>query len=92
MNFYKIKKYSLHIVIFVFLIVNVFLLNINLFQKLFFLLFFLIFVVLFCFLQKESFKKIIHYFIYFNNDKIDKRISGGMSLLAWLFLCRLYFY
>ncbi|MBN3041754.1 hypothetical protein V6M93_12690 [Pectobacterium brasiliense] len=85
MIFHKIKKYSLYMVIFVFLIVNVFFIKYNFIFKGVFFVFFLIFVVLFCFLQKESFKKIIHYFIYFNNEKIDKKISGGMSLLAWLF-------
>ncbi|KFF67134.1 hypothetical protein IW01_17415 [Pectobacterium brasiliense] len=85
MIFHKIKKYSLYMVIFVFLIVNVFFIKYNFIFKGVFFVFFLIFVVLFCFLQKESFKKIIHYFIYFNNEKIDKKISGGMSLLAWIF-------
>ncbi|MBN3143892.1 hypothetical protein [Pectobacterium brasiliense] len=85
MIFDKIKKHSLYMVIFFFLITNIFLIKYNFIFKDILLGFFLIFVVLFCFLQKKSFKKIIHYFIYFNNEKVDKKISGGMSLLAWIF-------
>lgn len=91
MLFEKIKKYFLYIMLSVFLITNTFLVKHEFLFKKTFILFFLFFTVIICFYQKDEFKKIIYYFVYFNNDKVVKKISGGLSLLAWLFFVSFLF-
>lgn len=81
----KIKTYSPYIILFLFLIANAFFVKHEFIYKKEFILFFLVLVILVCVYQKDTFKKIIHYFIYFDNDKLIKKISGWLSLLAWLF-------
>ncbi len=85
MLFKKIKTYFLYIILSMFLITNTFLVRHEFIFKKTFIVLFLFLTIVICFYQKDAFKKIIYYFIYFNNDKIVKKISGGLSLLAWLF-------
>ncbi|MFI8415026.1 hypothetical protein ACQKDS_01250 [Serratia sp. NPDC078593] len=84
MFFEKIKKYFLYIVLFVFLVGNIFLIGYDFtFKKIFIILLFSI-VVITCFFQKDIFKRIIFYFVCLNDGDVVKKISGGISLLSWV--------
>lgn len=92
MFFGRIKKYSLYIVFSFFLTSNAFLVGQAFPFKKTLVILLLIVTVVSSFFQKEEFKKVIYYFIYFNNDKTIKKISGGVSLLAWVsFTSSLFF-
>ncbi|MRT57755.1 hypothetical protein GJV11_16690 [Enterobacteriaceae bacterium RIT693] len=91
MLFEKIKTYFLYIILSVFLITNIFLVKHEFIFKKTFILLFLFLTVVVCFYKKDEFRRIIYYFVYFNNDKLVKKISGGLSLLAWLFFLSSFF-
>lgn len=85
MLFKKIKEFSLYIILSVFLVSNTLLVGYDfLFKKTIMLLFFIVALIA-CFYKAHSFKKIINYFTYIDGNKFTKRISGVISLTAWLF-------
>ncbi|OVZ94519.1 hypothetical protein CBW58_03080 [Yersinia frederiksenii] len=91
MFFEKIKTYSLYIITSVFLVSNTFLVGHEFIFKKIIIILLLFIVIITCFYKKDSFKKIIYYFVYFDNDKVVKKISGVISLLAWfLFVSSLF--
>ncbi|MBM7344439.1 hypothetical protein [Pantoea coffeiphila] len=92
MLYQKIKSYFLYIILSLFLISNVFLVGREFPFKEWVITLSLFFTVVICYFQKDSFNKVIYYFIYFNNDKVVKKISGGLSLLAWLFFISSLFF
>ncbi|MFP1747213.1 hypothetical protein ACLED8_12620 [Lonsdalea quercina] len=85
MLFKKTKDNFIYIVLSFFLIGNMFLINQAFYLKKLLIISFLVITVSACFFQKGKLEGIIRYFIYFNNDKIVKKISGIMSLLSLLF-------
>lgn len=86
MRFEKIKKNYFHIVLSVFLISNAFLPGQNLPFKRALILTLLFITVISAFFNKEKVYAILRYFIYQNNEKTIKRLSGGASLFSWIFL------
>lgn len=86
MRFEKIKENYFYIFLSVFLISNAFLPGQNLPFKRALILTLLFITVISAFLNKEKVYVILRYFIYLNNDKTTKRVSGGASLFSWVFL------
>lgn len=82
----RIKENFFYIILSTFLFSNTFLIGQYLpFKKIFSLM--LLFVTITsAFFNKGKVKVIVRYFIYLNNDRAVKKISGGVSLFSWVLL------
>ncbi|MBF1996621.1 hypothetical protein HW114_14740 [Serratia symbiotica] len=80
----RIKRNCFYIILSTFLFSNTFLIGQYLPFKKTFSLALLFITIISAFFNKENVKVIVRYFIYLNNDRTVKKISGGVSLFSWV--------
>lgn len=91
MIFERIKRNFFYIILSIFLFSNTFLIGQYLPFKKILSLTLLFITIIAAFFNRENVKVIVRYFIYLNNDRAVKKISGGVSLFSWgLFFLSLF--
>lgn len=85
MNYKKIKSNFIYIMLMIFISINTYLVGQTIPYKNYVSAGVFLITMLSIFFNKDRAKEIFHYFIFLNNDKSVKKISGGLSFFSWVF-------